>query len=86
MNRYSVSIRYSDEDEGFIALAPELPGCSAFGRTEERALRELKIAMDLWISAAKTEGRRIPAPSGKGIPARAVAVGRKRKGRIWQAG
>ncbi len=36
---YAIEIFYSDEDEGFIAIVPELPGCPAFGETEEKALK-----------------------------------------------
>jgi predicted RNase H-like HicB family nuclease len=39
---------------------PELPGCSAFGETEERALREVKIAMQFWLQTVKEIGRAIP--------------------------
>jgi predicted RNase H-like HicB family nuclease len=41
----------------------ELPGCSAFGESEEVALREAKIAIELWIEAAKKENREIPKPA-----------------------
>lgn len=60
--RYSIEIFYSDEDNGYIALAPELPGCSAFGETEEEALKEIKVAIDLWLEIARKEGREIPQP------------------------
>ena len=63
--KYSIEIFYSREDEGYIALAPELPGCSAFGETEEEALKEIKIAIDLWLEIAKKEGREIPRPVEK---------------------
>ena len=63
--RYAIEIIYSDEDEGFIAVVPELPGCSAFGGTEEEALREVKVAVSLWLEAASEEGRRIPEPVGR---------------------
>jgi len=59
---YAIEIFYSEEDEGFIAIVPELVGCSAFGDTEERALMEVKIAIHLWIEAAKEMGRSIPVP------------------------
>lgn len=59
---YAIEIFYSEEDEGYIAIVPELPGCSAFGETEERALREVKIAMQLWLEAARDMGRPIPVP------------------------
>ncbi|WP_346297597.1 type II toxin-antitoxin system HicB family antitoxin [Geoglobus acetivorans] len=57
-HEYTIGIFYSEEDEGYIAVVPELPGCSAFGETEEEALREIKTAIELWIEAAKKEGRR----------------------------
>lgn len=57
---YAIEIFYSEDDEGFIAVVPELPGCSAFGETEERALKEVKIAMQLWLMTAKEIGREMP--------------------------
>ena len=63
--KYSIEIFYSEEDGGYIALAPELPGCSAFGETEEEALREIKVAIDLWLDTAQKEGRGIPQPIEK---------------------
>jgi predicted RNase H-like HicB family nuclease len=65
MPRYAIEIFYSDEDEGYIAVVPELPGCSAFGETDEAALREIKIAIELWLEVAEKEGRAIPHPRGK---------------------
>ncbi|KAF5433883.1 putative nuclease of the RNAse H fold, HicB family [Candidatus Methanophagaceae archaeon] len=46
-------------------MVPELPGCSAFGGTEEAASKEVKIAIELWLETAKKEGRGIPQPQGK---------------------
>ena len=60
MYKYAINIFFNDEDEGYISVAPELPGCSAFGETAEEALEEIKIAADLWIETAKKEGRKIP--------------------------
>ena len=51
--KYTIEIFYSEEDEGYIAVVPELPGCSAFGETPEEALKEVKIAIELWIKTAK---------------------------------
>ncbi len=53
------AIFYSEEDEGYISVVPELPGCSAFGETEEEALKEIKVAIELWIEGAKKEGKEI---------------------------
>ena len=63
--KYSIAIFYSEEDGGYIALAPELPGCSAFGETEEEALKEIKVAIDLWLGTAEKEGRGVPQPIEK---------------------
>jgi hypothetical protein len=43
---------------------PELPGCPAYSESEERALREIKTAIDLWLSTARNIGREIPKPHG----------------------
>ncbi|WP_246269814.1 type II toxin-antitoxin system HicB family antitoxin [Methanofollis tationis] len=64
--KYAIEIFYSDEDEGFIAVVPELPGCSAFGATEEEALEEVKVAIELWMTVARQEGReRSPSPRAR---------------------
>jgi predicted RNase H-like HicB family nuclease len=60
--KYAIVVPFSDEDGGYIATVPELPGCSAFGDTEEDAIREVKIAVSLWISAAMKVGRKAPEP------------------------
>ena len=67
---YAIEIFHSEEDEGFIAIAPELPGCSAFGETEERALEDVKIAMQLWLETAKESGRAIPVPQKRSFMSR----------------
>lgn len=63
--KYAIEIFYSDEDRGYIAVVPELPGCSAFGETEEEALKEAKVAAVLWLDTAKKEGKQIPEPHEK---------------------
>jgi len=63
--KYDIEIFYSQEDEGYIAMVPELPGCSAFGETEEEALKEVNVAIDLWLEIAEKAGREIPKPLGK---------------------
>ncbi len=60
---YPSEVFWSDEDEGFIALAPDLPGCSAFGETREEAARELQDAILAWIASAQNVGNPIPASS-----------------------
>ena len=60
---YPANVFWSDEDEGFIAVATDLPGCSAFGVTRLEALSELDRAIDAWIEAAHAAGNPIPDPS-----------------------
>ena len=63
MTRYPLEIFWSEEDNGFIAEAPDLPGCSARGSTEVDAAREAQDAIAAWIKAAKKAGGEIPTPS-----------------------
>lgn len=51
---YERKMFYSKEDQSWIAVAPKLPGCSAFGKTRNEARRELDIAINLWFKAAKS--------------------------------
>jgi predicted RNase H-like HicB family nuclease len=62
MPRYEVDIFWSEGDGGFIANVPELPYCSAFGETYEEALREARVAMDLYLSVLREEGTEAPKP------------------------
>jgi predicted RNase H-like HicB family nuclease len=62
MLRYSISIKWSDEDNGFIATVPELPDLSAFGKTQKKALDELKIAAEAYIETLNEAGRTLPVP------------------------
>lgn len=65
MQRYEIIIYWSDEDNAFIAEAPELPGCMAHGSTHESALQHIKEAMQLWLDTAREFGDPIPEPKGR---------------------
>jgi predicted RNase H-like HicB family nuclease len=60
---YPAQVFWSDEDNGFIALAPDLPGCSAFGESKSEALIELDDAIEAWIAAARAAGNPLAQPS-----------------------
>jgi predicted RNase H-like HicB family nuclease len=62
-DRYPAQVFWSAEDEGFIAVAPDLPGCSAFGDSQQEALAELRDAIVAWVEAAQSAGNPIPSPS-----------------------
>ncbi|MHB8511609.1 MAG: type II toxin-antitoxin system HicB family antitoxin [Actinomycetota bacterium] len=62
MSDYHINVFYSDEDGGWIADIPDLPGCSAFGNSPEEALAEVTSAKKAWLEAAHAGGKPIPEP------------------------
>jgi antitoxin HicB len=52
-----------EDGGGFLATAPDLPGCATDGETPEDALRAVQGAIDEWIEEARRLGREIPKPS-----------------------
>ena len=58
--RYAIIVFWSDEDGVWIADAPDLKSCSAHGDTPEEAMRELSVAMELWLEVAREHGMPIP--------------------------
>jgi predicted RNase H-like HicB family nuclease len=61
--KYPIEVFWSDEDEGYIAIAPDLPGCSAWGTSEADAINEAHDAIAAWLKAAKSAGHSIPEPT-----------------------
>jgi antitoxin HicB len=59
---YAVVIEPDAEAGGFIATAPELPGCMSDGETPEAALASIEGAISEWIDEAQRLGRAVPAP------------------------
>ena len=50
---YHINVFYSAEDEAYIADIPDLRHCSAFGATPEDAVREVLVAKQAWLEAAR---------------------------------
>ena len=63
MKDYHINICFSQEDEGYIADVPDLPMCSAFGKTPAEALAEVETAKQIRLEAARAEGKPIPEPT-----------------------
>lgn len=61
-NRYSFNIEWSEEDQEYVATCPAFPGLSAFGETEEEALREAKIALQGFIETCQAQNIPLPEP------------------------
>jgi predicted HicB family RNase H-like nuclease len=61
MPKYPISIKWSDEDNGYIATIPGIRGLSAFGRSQQEALSELNIAAKAYFQSLKKSSRPMPA-------------------------
>jgi len=59
--RYSMRITWSDEDNMFVAVCPELGCLSALGVSQESAARELERAIMLALETYRAQGWLIPA-------------------------
>ena len=60
MEKYSIKIIWSSEDQAYLAKIIELPECIADGQTQEEALANAKVIMSEWIETATEDGREIP--------------------------
>lgn len=47
--KYTLTIFWSDEDQTYIDKVDKLKGCSAFRKTREEVLKEIKFAMDFHL-------------------------------------
>jgi len=59
---YHINLFWSEEDGLWIADVPDLKYCSAHGATPTDAAAEVRIAIQLWLETAKSEGMPIPSP------------------------
>jgi predicted RNase H-like HicB family nuclease len=64
--RYHIHVFWSDEDQCWVADAPDLQFCSAHGKTPAQAVAELEIAMSAWLDTALERG--IPIPEARYRP------------------
>lgn len=68
MTFYPIAVFHTEEDGGFFGVVPDLPGCTAHGETPEEALREARIAQELWLEGVRERGWTIPEPSRSAGP------------------
>jgi antitoxin HicB len=59
----------SEDGGGFIATAPDLPGCMSDGETPEEALANVRDAITAWVEEARALGRSVPKPSQRHVAA-----------------
>jgi predicted RNase H-like HicB family nuclease len=65
MTKYEIILYWSDEDEAFIAEAPELAGCAADGASRQEALANVELVIAQWLETARELGRPIPQSKGR---------------------
>ena len=63
-----IAVLEEDEDGGFVASVPALPGCISQGDNQEEALAYLKDALTGWIEVAQRHGLQIPPPDETPMP------------------
>jgi len=63
--KYPISI-YPEEEGGYTAMIPDLPGCMTQGETLEEVVMNIEEARQLWIETLYFSNKKdIPQPSRK---------------------
>jgi antitoxin HicB len=61
--KYPISI-YPEEEGGYTAVIPDLPGCITQGETLEEVVNNIEEARELWLETAFYSSKKvIPLPS-----------------------
>jgi predicted RNase H-like HicB family nuclease len=60
--RWSIALQWSEEDQQYVALIHELPGMSALGETPEKAIKEARIAAELYVETLQDDKSPVPEP------------------------
>jgi len=60
MSKYSFSLIWSEDDQGYIATVPEFPNLSAFGETQKEALQEAQIVLNGFIEEFQESDEKLP--------------------------
>ncbi len=62
--RYTVVLE-REEDGGFVASVPALPGCVSQGDTRAQALKNIQEAIALYVEDCRDAGDPVPTEAGK---------------------
>jgi len=57
---YTVILEPNQDEPGYTASVPALPGCISVGDTLEEALDSARDAIELWIRMARNRGEPVP--------------------------
>ena len=62
--RYTVILE-QEQDGGFVASVPALPGCVSQGDNREKALANIREAIELYVEDCREAGDPVPTEAGK---------------------
>ena len=62
--RYTVVLE-REEDGGYVASVPALPGCVSQGDTRAEALKNIQEAIALYVEDCRDAGDSVPTEAGK---------------------
>lgn len=62
--RYTVVLE-QEQDGGYVASVPALPGCVSQGDTREEALANIREAIELYLDDCRDAGDPIPIEAGR---------------------
>ena len=57
---YTVILEPNQDEPGYTATVPALPGCISVGDTLQEALENARDAIELWIRMARKKGEPVP--------------------------
>ncbi len=57
--RYTVILQ-KEEDGGYVATVPVLPGCVSQGDTRQKALKNIEEAIEVYLEDVRAAGENIP--------------------------
>ena len=57
---FEIVIEKEEEDEGYLAYSPTLPGCFSNGKTVEEARRNIREAIQQHIASLLSHGQSVP--------------------------
>lgn len=62
--RYTVGLE-QEEDGGYVASVPAVPGCVSQGDSRDEALSNIREAIELYVEDCRDAGDPVPTEAGK---------------------
>ena len=68
-------VKIVPDENTFFADVPALPGCASWGYTYEEAMKNIKIATQLWLEVLSEDGERIPIENSETLKHAPLTIG-----------